>query len=161
MGLLAQHQLPELDSVFHSAVFSKVLVILMRCWLPLRKVCQDRTWSLALFDWWSVCWDIYPVLMALELDCLTIAVISIPEGPLDSRCFTESGKWGSWRQKLAVEGPLSPSPGRRRFKSKQHCRSKENPGFRHQGCSPCKISIQLPWAGKKKMLLKVCKWNCH
>lgn len=26
MGLLAQRQLPELDSVFHTAVYSKVLV---------------------------------------------------------------------------------------------------------------------------------------
>lgn len=58
------------------------------------------------------------ILMALVLDCLAVAVILIPEEPLDSRCFTESGKWGSWRQKLAVEGPSSPSPGSRRFKSK-------------------------------------------
>lgn len=50
MGLLA-HQPPEIDSVFHVAVFSKVLVILIgffKHWLLLSKVCQGCTWLVLL-----------------------------------------------------------------------------------------------------------------
>lgn len=51
MGLLARHRPPELDSVFHIVVFSKVAVILMKHWLLLKNVFWGCTWLLSLIDW--------------------------------------------------------------------------------------------------------------
>lgn len=128
MGLLAQHQPPELNIVFHIAEFSKVSVILLKHWLFLRNVCWGCTWLVSLIDWWSVCWGIYPVLSVLMWESLAIAMISIPEEPLNTANISVdegNGAAGgrSWRWKDRP-GHLSEAGG---WGEKWHLRSEENP----------------------------------
>jgi len=83
MGLLAQHRPPELDSAFHTAVLSKVSVILMKRLTTSNKYLLVL-YMVSLTGRRSVCQDIYPVLFALVLECLAITMTAIPEEPFDT-----------------------------------------------------------------------------